>query len=323
MLYDSIRELVQAGHEAGGIITSYASPEYQKNEEDFLDLAGKIGCLYLCTENLNDPSVIETVKNLNPDVAISINWKSLVGEEFIRLFPYGMINAHAGDLPQYRGNAVPNWAIINGESQIVLTLHQMNVELDAGPVLLKKPFVLTEDVTIGEVYRFLRISIPAMYVDILRQIDDKTITPLHQSPDPKKSSRCYPRLPRDSEINWAISAEEIHRLVRAVSEPFSGAYTHLDGRKLTIWRAGYEIPDTPFYGIPGQIAQRDHLSGEVRVVTGQGFLILKEVELAGSGSRKKPANVITTIRTRLGMDLSYEIEELKKRIDILEKKKND
>jgi methionyl-tRNA formyltransferase len=318
ILHDSILEIMKSGNELALIITCNESSHYLKGAQDFEMLAKKIGAVFICTENINTEQIISALRKIKPDVAISVNWKTIIGQEVIDCFKYGIINAHAGDLPRYRGNAVPNWAIINGENQIVLTLHYMTVDLDAGPILIQKKYPLKGDSRIGEIYDFIRENCPKMFDEVLGGIEKNTIKPHEQPKDPALSLRCFPRLPRDSEIDWKQPAELIDRLVRAVSEPFNGAYTFLGTEKLIIWRTHHQKSDSPFLGVPGQIASRDKKTGEVTVIAGEGFLVLEEVELNNNG-RIKPTQAISTIRTRLGMDITGGMIELLQRISKLER----
>src|SRR5690606_24316750 len=75
---------------------------------------------------------------LEADVCLSVNWTTVLKQPFLDRFPHGILNAHAGDLPRYRGNATLNWAILNGETEACLTVHRMVEALDAGPIALQK-----------------------------------------------------------------------------------------------------------------------------------------------------------------------------------------
>jgi len=317
-LYQSILELGKKGFEIVLIISCKESPEYKKKIKDFRLLAKKIKCDFLATEKINTAQVKKLIKKNKPDVAISLNWKTIIGKEIIESFPLGIINAHCGDLPRYRGNAVPNWAILNREKEIVLTLHLMAEELDAGPILLKKKMILSKNTYIGNVYKFFSDNLPIMYIKAINGLVTGRIKPKRQPTNSKLSLRCYPRIPEDSEINWQKSAEEISRLIRASAEPFSGAYTFLNSKKLIIWRAYSEKPKFPFLGMFGQVAERRKERGEVAVIAGDNtFLIIKEAELEKQG-RKKATDIIKSNRTRLGLNIIKEIENL--RISLKNKK---
>jgi methionyl-tRNA formyltransferase len=320
ILYASILEVKKNGHELALIITCDEAPHYLKGADDFQLLAEKLGAEFVKTEHINTGEVTSIINKIKPDIAISINWKTIISQKVIDCFKYGIINAHAGDLPRYRGNAVPNWAILNGEKEVVLILHFMTTELDAGPILLQRRCPIKRDTRIGEIYDFLRVTYPQMFVEVLDGLERGAITPHEQPSDPSLALRCYPRLPRDNEIDWRQPASQINRLVRAVSEPFDGAYTFLGSEKLIIWRAHCVSSPSPFLGIPGQVAHRYPKTGEVTVITGDGFLVLEEVE-SGSKGRVKATQVIDSTRVRLGMHITEEITELNRRVTALEKQK--
>ena len=217
MLYDSIFE-IKKNHRIVLIITCEPTQSQYKNKsDDFQLLANELGADFLFTKHVNSSKVINLIKKNEPDIAISVNWKTIIGQEVINSFPYGILNAHAGDLPRYKGNAVRNWAIIAGEKEMVLTIHFMTTALDAGPILLKKKIPINKNTRIGKLYDFVSKNVPLMFADAIDGIENSTIIPKVQTTDSKKTLRCYPRLPRDSEINWNNSAYDIDRLIRSSS----------------------------------------------------------------------------------------------------------
>ncbi len=316
ILYDSILALKDEGHNILLIITSKPSPEYDVGEKDFEELASKIGCKYLSTENINNDEIRSLIADLSPDVGISVNWKTLVGADLIKQFRYGIINIHSGDLPKYRGNAVPNWAIFQGEKRIALTLHFMDEKLDSGNIIIKEYFTIDDSTKIGDIYNFIYKNAPDLFIKAINNLQNNVPT-TPQSNDPKLSLRCYPRLTRDHEIRWDKPAKEILRLINASSEPFSGAYTYIDSTKIIIWDADVEPSDIPFLSIPGQIVDR-RKNGDVVVSCGdENFLILKKISLEDK-IKKNPSEIIKSIRTRLGMDITQQIDLINKRLDSLE-----
>ena len=319
LLYNSILQLEKSGHSIVLIITSKAEQyQYEKKEADFSELAKKLDINFLLTEKLNSPQTHELIRKTAPDIAISVNWKMLIPHEFMDLFPYGILNAHAGDLPRFKGNAVRNWALVSGEESMSLTIHEMSVDLDAGPILLKKRCPIRSDTTIQDLYRFVERQVPLLFIKAVSGLESGSIVPKKQSTRPDASLRCYPRLPVDSEINWKESAENIHRLVRASSEPFTGAYSYIEAEKITIWKAHVEVPQIKYLASCGQVVGRRLKTGEVAVSTGKGFLIIEDAETKTHG-RIKPSRIITSLRTRLGVSVTDEIMKLKRVIKNLKK----
>ena len=316
-LYDSIRMAVGRGHQVVLIGTCQASTTSTVTEDDFSRLAGELGCPFFCDPAINRSLYVQMARDSGADIAISVNWLTLIGQEMLDQFKYGVINAHAGDLPRFRGNAVTNWAIVAGESKVVLTLHQMTVDLDAGAILLQRELAITSDMYIAEVYRFLSENIPSMFGDVLDGLASGRIVSRLQSSDPKHSLRCFPRTPKDSEIHWTCPAEELARLVRASAEPFTGAYSFIGTEKVIIWRAHSEQLSYPYLGVPGQAIEVRRKTGEVVVLTQNGVLVLEEIETPSG--RLPAADIIKSTRVRLGMDLTQEIMRLSERITKLEK----
>ena len=138
MLFDTIsifRELEE--FEISFIWTCKDEEYYQFGVKKFEIIANKIKCQYI-----NSPNILKYLDSVEADIVISINFINLIPEKFINKFKFGVLNAHTGDLPKYRGNACPNWAIINGEKFITLSIHLMDANLDSGPIVLKKNSIL-------------------------------------------------------------------------------------------------------------------------------------------------------------------------------------
>ena len=116
-----------------------------------------------------------------------------------------------------------------------------------------------------------------------------------QSKDFRDALRCYPRNPADGEIDWRESNVQILRLINASSEPFSGAFCQFKGEKMIIWRANLFQDNEIYLAVPGQVAAIT--SEGVVVTTGEGKLLLTEVEVAGK--RGHPNLFINSLRSRL------------------------
>jgi methionyl-tRNA formyltransferase len=297
-LYGSVERLRADGHEIVYVATARAAPEYSVTEDDFERLAADIGCPFHFGLDLPEAAA---------DVAVSVNWLTLIPREFLERFPHGVLNGHPGALPRFRGNAAPNWAILAGEPEVVATVHRMTEGLDAGPILAQRSFPLDERTYIGDVYAFLDEAFPELFAEAVNGLADGTLVPREQSED---GLRGFPRLPRDSEIDWRQPAMQIARLVRASAEPFAGAYSWLDARKLTVWRAYAADAEGPWLGVPGHVAHRDPASGTATVLTGDGVLVVEEAEL--DGRRAPAAELLTSARMRLGLDTQSLLDRIER-----------
>jgi methionyl-tRNA formyltransferase len=316
-LYDAIRACCERGHQLTLIGTSPPAPEYTVDERQFARQASELGAAFFCDPRINTPLRVADARASGAEVAISVNWPTLLGPELRAAFPHGVVNAHAGDLPRYRGNACPNWAILRGEREVVLTLHEMVDELDAGPILLQHRFPLSEQTYVGDVYRFLDAALPELFADLLDGLEAGTITARPQPTDPSLSLRCFPRRPGDGRIDWREPAEQLARLVRATAEPFAGAFTSYQGERVVIWRARAEPLPRPLLGLPGQITERRDPAGEVAVLSGDGLLIAEEVETVGAG-RVPAARLVRSTRDRFEDSVAAETDGLRARLAELE-----
>ena len=200
-------------------------------------------------------------------------------------------------MPRYRGNACPNWAILNGETRIGLCVHKMAPgAVDAGPIVLKRFFELDDSRDIGDVYRWLEQAVPQMFIEAVNAIERGDVVLQEQPADPSLSLRCFPRRPEDGAIDWRAASDAVLRLVRASSRPFRGAFASLEGdRVIRIWRAEAYSLGYPYNAVPGQVLQRDEAG--VVIACGSGSIRIKEATF-DDGTDAIPA-VASSLRNRL------------------------
>lgn len=314
-LYDSIQSAVSRGHQPVLIGTAAPSPEYTRDEAAFAGLATELGCPFFGGGRLHDAATLQLIDRSGAEVAISVNWPTLIGPDIRRRFRHGILNAHAGDLPRFRGNACPNWAILAGERQMVVTVHEMADELDAGPVMAKRACPIGEHTYIHDLYAFMTAAIPEMFADVLDAVAAGSAVPAAQSLDPADALRCYPRRPDDGYLDWSGSAEWLGRLVRASAEPFAGAFFIRDGQKVLVWRAHAKSAATPSLGVPGQVVSVDRSTGTVGVLAGDGsVLVLEQLQLPGE-ARVPAAAIIRSTSERLGFDVAAAYLKLARQLD--------
>lgn len=299
-LLESIRSIHDAGFEIPLVVTGLEAPEYDVVHQDFENLAMQIGAEFLFTEDINSVESVAVLRRSEADVAVSVNWAYVIREGACSAFPHGILNAHAGDLPRYRGNAPAQWAILQGEEHVGVTIHEMEPGvLDSGPVYAKEFFSIEDSTRIEQVFDFLNSRVPQMFVDVLKGLSSSLLIPIPQTSNTSSVLRCYPRRPEDGRINWTWPANQIDRLIRVSSEPYAGAFTFFRGERMIAWRACLERWDVPSLAVPGQVIRRETDSGHVLVATGDDLIRLKEVEVR-DGRTVRPADVIKSLRDRLG-----------------------
>lgn len=298
-LLEAARLLVDRGHALGVVWTCRTEEFYGVGGDDFRALAERAGAPFRDDLGIASAEALAWLRSLGCAGAVSMNWLTVLPQPLLDLFPLGVLNAHAGDLPRYRGNACPNWAILAGEPRVGLCVHRMTPQLDAGPVVLREHLPLGSDTYIGDVYGWLEERIPVMLADGLEGLAEGRLTPEPQPTDPSLALRVYPRRPEDGRIHWSQPADRIHRLVRASSRPFAGAFAFLEGgRRVTAWRADPFPPPEPFLAVPGQVCL---MAGEDPVVAcGAGMLRLTEVAVEGCADDAEAKRLIgCSLRNRL------------------------
>jgi len=299
ILYKTALLLREQGYNIVLVVTSKEVPEYTKTSKDFEKLANDIGAFFIYSPKVSAQDIKDVGHKLHMDLAISINYSGVIPQEVIDLFPMGILNAHGGDLPRYRGNACQAWAIINGEEKIGLCIHKMiGGELDSGNILLKKHFHLHTNTRLQEVYDWFESVIPTMMLEVANLLaTDGNYLGEIQSKNPKDALRCYPRNPEDGRIDWQKSSIEILRLINASSEPYSGAFCEYESEKMTIWRAKIYEDEEVYLAVSGQVAEIQKATGNIIIITGKGKILIEEVTY--QNERQKPAKIIKSIRKRL------------------------
>ena len=295
VLYHTVQKLIEKGHNVVFIITAKEAPEYTKGSDDFLALSEKLNIPFVhCAKIVKQISLIESAK---PDIAISMNYVGIIPQIVIDLFPHGILNAHSGDLPRYRGNACLAWAIMNGEDTIGLCIHRMiGGELDSGDIITRDYLPINLNTKITYAYKWMSDRIPYLFLEALKHLKSNPKYVLEiQSKDLKDALRCYPRKPEDGRIIWKEPAVNILRLINASNKPYVGAFCEFEGEKMIIWDAELVEDQEKFCAIPGQITKVGEES--IDVVCGESKLKIKKVEIDGENG--VPANWIRSIRKRL------------------------
>lgn len=279
-LLDSATALAAAGHSIGFVASSKAASHDPTQPDDFADLANRFGAPFLRTADLDSSPALKQLQDSGCEIALSINWNRILSTA-ISALPGGILNVHAGDLPRYRGNAPVNWAILNGEAHVGLCLHHMIPNIvDDGEVVARMKYELTDQTYIGDVFAWLDTAIPALVVEGFESLGQGRANTGTAVPNKARALRCFPRRPEDSRIDWSQPASAIHRMIRASSEPFAGAFTTLDNREIVrIWRADPFDWEGDFLSVPGQVMMRSDVYPVI--ACGKGCLVLRKVSIDG------------------------------------------
>lgn len=219
----------------------------------------------------NDEESINVLKSLDLDFIIVVAFGQILPKEILDIPRYGCINLHGSLLPQYRGAAPIQWSVINGEALAGNTTMLMDVGLDTGDMLLTNEVQVTSDMTSGELYEILKSTGANLLVDTINKLAQGDIKPIKQ--DDSKSSYA-PMLNKDiAKINWNLSAEKIHNLIRGLN-PWPIATTTYNDLTMKIYKSHVENINSQ--KIPGTIISVEK-SG-IKVSTEEGVLVIEKLQ---------------------------------------------
>jgi methionyl-tRNA formyltransferase len=254
-------------------------------------------------------SVEALIDRLKPDCVVVSSYNRILSARMVAKCRF--VNVHYSSLPRYRGTATVNWALINGEPYASITIHRLIPEMDAGNILFQQHVPIQERDTVADLYRKLNdIQRDHLADTVVRFLGGYEGTPQ----DLSRATFGCSRAPADGEIDWSASTRKIYCLVRALVDPFPGAFTYFKGRRLIVWKAE-PVNDPPIYDgrVPGRITGISKSDGYVTVLTGDGVMKVLEVQLQGE-NKTAAANVIRSVRETLGLRMG----DLLERIRILE-----
>jgi methionyl-tRNA formyltransferase len=241
-------------------------------------LAARTGGIPVFTPHkIGTPEWIERIAALRPDLILSAYYRNMISMRILGLAPLGAFNMHGSLLPKYRGRAPVNWAVLRGEPRIGMTLHRMVRAPDAGAIVDQEGVDIGPRDTAAEAFRKV---LPCARAVLARQIDALLAGTARETPQDESQATYFSgRTPEDGRIAWREAAGQIFNLIRAVADPYPGAFTDVGGARLMVWWAE---PDSPAVrgrnGAPGEILSVSPLV----VATGDGALELTRTEWRGS-----------------------------------------
>lgn len=306
-----LEALKLAGYEIQAVFTHSDAPGENHFYASVAKAAAEMDVPVFAPEDINHPLWVNRIRELAPDVIFSFYYRTLLSDDILQLPAFGAFNLHGSLLPHYRGRAPVNWVLVNGETQTGVTLHKMVSRADAGDIVAQSVVAIDEEDTALTLHGKCRTAAAALLAQQLPLIRSREITLTPQ--DESRASYFGRRTAADGLIDWHKSAREINNLIRAVTEPYPGAFTFLGERNVTIWRA--RVVKDKLGGEPGAIISTSPLvvaCGEdaLEIVSGQS-----EAGLYMSGSRLA-AEMGIVPQARLG-NLASRVQRRRTRVLIL------
>lgn len=280
----SLRALVNSGYNVVAVVTAPDKPAgrgQQVRKSDVKIAAEELGLPIFQPEKLKAPEFIDTMRKLQPDLGIIIAFRML--PEVIWAMPrLGTFNLHASLLPQYRGAAPINWAIINGETETGLTTFLLNHEIDKGAILGQTRVPISPDDNVGILYDRLMNLGPKLVLDTVERLAIGNIHPQAQENIENSTLKPAPKIfKEDCRIDWTWSGKRIVNFIRGLS-PYPAAWTPMfrDGLEINtakIFKARFST-DLPIAAAGTVYTDwREELS----VACTDGWIRIEEIQIAG------------------------------------------
>lgn len=228
-------------------------------------------------ENVNGPESVEWIRAIAPDLMLVIGWTQLLQPELLNVPRIACLGFHASLLPKYRGRAPVNWAIINGEKETGNTMIVLEPGADEGDIVAQRVIPIEDDDDCGTVYQKVSLSECDMLSDVLPLIRQDGMP--RQKQNSLEATVMPKRRPEDGLIDWSHPSRRLYNWIRALTTPYPGAFSHSNGRRITIWRAALGTLTSPSPNLPGTVLL--DVDGFPIVATRDGYIKLIRVAREG------------------------------------------
>lgn len=292
----TIEELISLGCPPVAVVT--LPLDKASRHSDFVDLrpaAARCGAEVVEVVQINCPEALDKIRTLCADYIAVIGWSQLCSPEFLAIPRYGCIGFHPALLPELRGRSVIAWTILLRLQRTGSSLFWLADRADTGDLLMQMAFDVSPDETVRTLIDKHMLALRRMWRDCIPQLVQGHGPCIPQ--DQTRGSYCARRTPADGWIDWTRPAEEVWTLIRAVSDPYPGAFTSFRGKKLTIWSAEL-IRDGGYIGLPGQVQAIS--DGGVLIQCGDGVNILARRVSLGAGAPTNSKELGFKMHERLG-----------------------
>jgi methionyl-tRNA formyltransferase len=276
-----LRALLDGGAEVAALVTHRDDPDENVWFEPPAALARERDIPVHTPESAKGPELRGLVEAIRPKFIFSFYYRWMIPSRVLNLAPGGAYNLHGSLLPRLRGRCPVNWAILLGEAESGLTLHHMVAAADAGDIVAQARVAIEPRETAKSLFDKLTPLAYRLVAENWPPIRDGRAPRIPQ--DESKATTYGGRRPEDGLIDWRRGAVHVDRLVRAVTHPYPGAFTFVNGRKLFVWKGapaeGFARPPCGGQGAPGAVLASEQ--GAVVVGCGEGDYSLERAQFDG------------------------------------------
>ena len=265
-----IQALLDAGYDIEAIFTHPDNAGENNFFGSVARLAAEQGITVYAPEDVNHPLWVDRIRAMAPDVIFSFYYRNLLSDDILNLAPKGAFNLHGSLLPKYRGRAPLNWVLVNGEKETGVTLHRMTNRADAGDIVAQQTVAIADSDVALSLHRKLCAASQTLLGDALPKI--RSGQTQERAQNDAEATYVGRRTPEDGRLTWEKPAQELHNLVRAVSDPWPGAFGYVGTNKFIVWKSRVRTdmaaakPGTVLSVAPLVVACGE---GALEIVTGQ------------------------------------------------------
>ena len=232
-----LADLLESRHEVVLVVSHPEEGEWSPAifDESLGDLARTHGIPVLYREKAVDTDLVRAIKEADAEIGVACNWRTWISPEVFSAPVRGTVNTHDSLLPRYAGFSPLNWALINGESQVGITAHWMDAELDRGPIITQRTVPVTPTDTTEDLFGRTVVLFGPLAVEAFDRVENGPHQWLTQ--DPAHASFFHKRADPDNRIPWERPAKDLVNLVRAQTGPYPNAWCLHEGRRLRVLEA--------------------------------------------------------------------------------------
>jgi methionyl-tRNA formyltransferase len=241
------RALTQAGH----AVLAITGPQSRLAALDIANVARALGTRYLpAPDDINDPAFLDELRKLKPRLGIIAGYPQIFRAPLRESMPQGILNLHPGPLPGYRGGSPLNWQILNGETAATCSIIRIDDGIDTGPVLAEASVPIGATDTIAHLQERTDAVFGDLVAALVARLEKNDVDARVQ--DERAARYWHQRSDADGRILWAaMTARQVHDLVRAVTRPYPGAFAFREQRKLRVYSS--QVPQEEIRGSPGRV----------------------------------------------------------------------
>ncbi len=273
----SLKALLDAQMNVVGVVTAPDKPAgrgMQLQQSSVKQFALEHGLAIAQPEKLKSPEFLAQIQAWQPDIQIVVAFRMLP-ESIWSYPPMGTLNVHGSLLPQYRGAAPINWAIINGEKETGVTTFRLQHAIDTGDILLQERISIAPNMTAGELHDIMMGVGAQTLVKTLKGLIENTLQAIPQKED--TAIQHAPKIfTKDCSIDWQQPVAQIHNLIRGLA-PFPGALTKVDGKIVKLFSTTI-LKETPKEPIGSFVTDGKNY---VRFACSDGYIQLNDIQWEG------------------------------------------